>query len=335
MSDITAVVLTIGEKTFDRAVDSIMAQTLPPKELVVVRNREPFHKAFRSGVRRVKTDFFVQVDSDMVLDKNCFHDFRTLMGEDVGIVMGLLRDQLLGRISGVKMFRKRCFQGTSFKDSLAPDTDFYADMAKRGWQRLYALNHRSKSRQFRHTFGDHEPEYTPLYTFCKFYVFGRRCWYRRDLGRLMIYFAQLHNTNKGISLIAQIGLAQGVFGKETGDLLRPFSSHESFDRLNTFLEGTDTYNVSEQEIMTFFDLNPKETFRHFYRLGGELGKRNAYPKFKECMDYLSENRNNSGWLGKLGLCLGLFSNKHRDNELERAWQLLDTSFSMKPLNTRL
>ncbi len=53
MSDITALLLTIGEAYADRALDSVNRQSLPPQDIIVVRDVRPFHKALNEGASRV------------------------------------------------------------------------------------------------------------------------------------------------------------------------------------------------------------------------------------------------------------------------------------------
>src|ERR1043166_2461548 len=110
MSDITAVILSIGEDTTQRAIESVRRQALPVKEIITIRNVVPFYKAFNLGVSKVKTEFFIQVDSDMILDENCVEDLRACMTADVGLVLGSLRDPLMTRIGWVKLFRTKLFE---------------------------------------------------------------------------------------------------------------------------------------------------------------------------------------------------------------------------------
>jgi hypothetical protein len=103
MSDITAIVLTIGEETTDCAIDSLKRQTVLPEEIIVIRNVTPFHKALNLGVSKVRAEFFIQVDADMILDENCLEDLRERMTENVGIAMGQLRDSIQKlRIAGYR-----------------------------------------------------------------------------------------------------------------------------------------------------------------------------------------------------------------------------------------
>ena len=114
--DVTALVLTRGESTIREAVNSLYHQTMPLRDIVMVRDVVPFHKAINAGAARVKTPFFVQVDADMILDAHCIAALRNAVRRDVGIVVGRLRDALIDQVVGVKLFRTQCFRTCSFRD---------------------------------------------------------------------------------------------------------------------------------------------------------------------------------------------------------------------------
>ena len=96
MKDITAVVLTLGDETTQRAIDSLERQTVLPEETIIIGNVTPFHKAINLGASKVKTPFIIQVNSDMILDENCLEDPRKSMADNVGVVIGQLMDPLMG-----------------------------------------------------------------------------------------------------------------------------------------------------------------------------------------------------------------------------------------------
>src|SRR5512147_1293944 len=168
MGDITVVALTIGEPYLERALASAQRQTLPPAATVVVRGMSPFHCALNAGAAQVQTPFFVQLDADVILDDTCLAELRALMRDDVSIVSGLLRDPIVGRTVGVRLYRTACFADVQIRDSISPDMDFTNDTARLGWLRRNALHWRGPERAHWHTFGDHRPDYTPLYTYSKF-----------------------------------------------------------------------------------------------------------------------------------------------------------------------
>ena len=134
MSDITALVFTLGEETTQRAIESIKKQSLKPKEIIIMNESvRPFYQAINLGASKVRTEFFVQVDSDMILDEDCFEKLRGCMRHNLGIVAGHLRDPLTGRACCIKMYRKDCIEKVKFKDSISPDVDFREDILKYGW----------------------------------------------------------------------------------------------------------------------------------------------------------------------------------------------------------
>ena len=72
VSDFTAILLSVGQEDFRAAADSIRKQTLRPREIYHIRDVSPFASAFNQAVHLVESDFFFQVDSDMVLRPHCF-----------------------------------------------------------------------------------------------------------------------------------------------------------------------------------------------------------------------------------------------------------------------
>jgi hypothetical protein len=328
MSDITAVVLTTGEETTQRAVDSVKKQTLPPEEIIIIKNITPFHKALNLGASRVKTEFFVQVDSDMILDENCLEALRKCMMKDVGIAVGHLRDPLIGRVSSIKMFRKKCFEKVQFKDSISSDTDFAKDISQCGWKTVFALRFIDKTdKKLWHTFGEHRPNYTPHYTYSKHLLEGRRWRYRKDLGGLFWHLAKLKNSNCSVSLIAQIAISHGIFMEEENDLLNPYSKNEDFDFLERFLTKTGTYNINRLEILPFFIFNPKKAFKKYYKLGINLKRVDAFPAFKYCMGILNKSRDDFSWIAKVGLCHGLFLEDYSEEKFEKEYHKLNEFLS--------
>lgn len=214
MVDVTALVLSIGEPYTDRALASLSRQTLAVAETIITRDQVPFHAAFNSGASRVRTPFFIQVDADMILDAGCVESLRAAMAPTVGLVVGLLRDPLLGRIVGVKLFRTACVRETPFPGSVSPDTDAVRTLRARGWAAAHAVCWDS-----RHTFGRHEPDYTLAYTYAKFLVTGARHHYRRNGKATRGLFRQLCRSEHPLAPLAMAALAHGLFLDASDDLL--------------------------------------------------------------------------------------------------------------------
>ena len=209
--DVSAVVLTTGEPTTQGAIDSLRRQTAPLSDIIVVRDVAPFHKAMNAGVEQVKTTFFVQVDADMVLDDHCVAALREEMRRDIGIIVGHLRDPLIGRVVGIKLFRTAVFQATMFQDSISPDTDFVADIARKGWKTVYIGRSGNSGAEQWATYGEHRRDYSLRYTYRKYLIEGCRYRYRQNAAGARWHFAQLEASRHPSALTAQIGLARGIF----------------------------------------------------------------------------------------------------------------------------
>src|SRR4030095_11559049 len=167
-------------------------------------------RALNEGAAQIRTPFFVQVDADMILDVDCFADLRGCIAERVGTVIGHLRDPLLGRVAGVKLFRTACFADARFADSISPDTDFENAIARSDWRTVYALKPANEPRLPSHVFGDHRPDYTPLYTFRKFQLQGARHRYRRAAAALRTLCRNLRASSHDAALFALVGTAHGI-----------------------------------------------------------------------------------------------------------------------------
>ena len=330
MTDITAIVLTIGEETTARAIDSLRQQTVLPEEIIIIRNVTPFHKALNLGVSKVKTEFLIQVDADMVLDEDCLENLRECMTENVGIAMGQLRDTLMGIESGIKMFRKKCFEKVQFKDSISPDTDFYREIEKCGWSIRYVLNsrHNGRLKELWHTFGEHSPTYTPLFTYQRYHLLGRRYRYRRDLDTLKRRFRNLQSSDHSVALIAQIAMSHGIFSQDEIDLLMPslYMNNEDFSFLERFLMSQNSHDIEEPNILSLLTSKPETIYGNSYELGTDLRRNNSSSALKYCIDILSRSQDNFAWIAKVGLCHGIFSETHKEEKVQKEFEMLKELF---------
>lgn len=328
MSNISAVVLSLSEETTQRAIDSIKIQTHPAKEFIVIENVSPFYRAINLGASKVKSEFFIQVDADMILDISCLEDLLQCMAPHVGIVAGQLKDQLLGRTECIKLFRTKCFENVKFKNTISPDTDFIDDIQQSGWGIVYALKFGDDSRKEQwHTFGDHKPAYTFLYTYSKHILEGKRYQYRKDLGGLRWHLSELQKSKHDAALFARIAMAHGVFLETESDLLMPFCESEDFVFLKNFLETNGSYNIKDIKTQIFTLPNTKVIFKKYYKLGIELRNANAAPSFKSYLNSLEKFPRVFSFIAKIGLCHGLFTNKYKEEIFKREYKKLQKSLS--------
>jgi hypothetical protein len=328
--DVTAVVLSIGEPTTTRAVESVKRQTLPIDPIVLVRDVHPFHRALNQGMADVATPFFIQVDADMVLDPDCVERLAACLTETVGMVTGLLRDPLYERVEAIKLFRTACVRRRPFRDSPSPDTDFAAEMTAQGWVHVYALRYHGRRPAEWHTFGDHDPGYTPLYTYAKHVVEGRRWRYRRSEAGLRNQLQRLHASTHEAALMATIALAQGVFLEREGDLLDRYQEDPDFRRLQKFLggdrEGDDGAGPERVAIPRW----PRMAFRRYCELGIRLGRDRRARRFQRVLRRLGEDDHPWSWLARVGLCRGLFLDRYDSRRFADDWTTLRTFGSLRP-----
>jgi hypothetical protein len=314
MRNVTAIVLSIGEKTTERAIESLKKQSLPPKEIIAIENVAPFHKALNLGASKVKTEFFVQVDSDMILDRTCLEDLRRSMRHNVGVVIGHLRDLITGRVVGVKLFRAGCFKGHQFKDVMSPDTTFADEILKDGWKTVFALKFSGKDEIKWHTFGEHRPEYTNLYTYCKFILEGGRYKTRKDFAGIRWHIENLRDSGHDKSLIAILALAQGVLIVEDKDGLRPFQYSKDVEFLERFLIAAGGSEAETPIFKAPVNFKPEEVFSDNYKLGAEFRRKNSAVSFERYVGQLLKNtRDTSALIALFGLCHGLFADDKEAN----------------------
>jgi hypothetical protein len=254
-------VLTLGEATTSRALESVRAQTQPVDELVVIDGVTPFHRALNSGAAGVGTPFFVQVDADMVLDPDCFETLRRVMSPGVGIAVGALRDPLGGRIAGVKMFRRECFRDGGLRDRPAPEVDFYTGLARAGWLTRYVVE--------RATLGAHEPACDPDYVFGTYYMLGARYAHRGDVRGLQWRLGQLRRSSHPLAPAARIAIGHGTTGRLTCDAPKPRPPAAAAKLLRELAHGPEAA-VSEAELRDLLSLRPPRLVHGFREHGAAL-----------------------------------------------------------------
>ncbi len=230
-SDVSAVVLTTGEKTFDECLRRLKAQTLPPREVIVVDGRNlPFHRAFNRGIAQVPTDFFVQCDADMLFDPDCIEVLRRTVKSDTGVSLGFLDDKILGTIQAVKLFRTAAVQKQLFPDSINPDSDRIALLREDGYTIAFA---RREARKYGHepeVLAAHRPNYDdPLYAFGKFYLLGSKVRHRGSLEEYRSCLASLKKSRHPMADTAIMAFCNGFFWVQDKD-----SHHVDFRKTREF-----------------------------------------------------------------------------------------------------
>lgn len=308
MSDVSAVVLSIGEPYTERAIASLQGQTLPVAETIVVRGVSPFHCALNHGAAQVRTPFFVQVDADMILDPTCLAELRGRVDDSLGMVSAHLRDAVIGRAHGIRLYRTACFERVQIRDTISPDRDFTLDIGQHGWGRLCTLRYGERPEHW-HTLGEHRPDYTPQYTFAKFLLEGVRSRYRLREGRVRRIFTQLQASPHRIAPIALIGAAHGLFRIENRDLLAPYGYSDDFRLLDGFLNGPPSAAAPSLPMDEQNGCDLQQRFARAYRSGFALCQAGAPAPFLARLDQLRQQGGLAAWISSVAMCHGLF---HRE-----------------------
>ncbi|HSP99311.1 MAG TPA: glycosyltransferase family A protein [Candidatus Dormibacteraeota bacterium] len=302
--EVTAVVLSIGEPFVARALASLERQTEPPVDIVRVEGVSPFHRALNAGIARVRTAFFVHVDADMVLDPSALADLRACVAPGIGVVVGGLRDPLRGSIVGIKLYRTECAAGLRCPDSITPAVDFVDAIRARGWMTAHALAYRPGPHSLWHTFGEHQPDYTPLYTFTKFRLLGARYRHWRNGPSLRRMFTVLHESRHPAARIAQAGAATGVYWTESRDVLRPAAPSDGFALFQKLLDSPPGSAPMPTLAAT---TTPRQAFVDHYRAGCELARDGAASSVRALFDARAAEPTLAGWAALIGLCRGIFA----------------------------
>ncbi len=305
----------MGEPGTRRALESMQSQTSALRDIVVIRGVSPFSGALNHAAQKVRTPFFIQVDSDMVLDSDCAERLRDGMSSEVGIAAGLLRDPLMGEVGAVKLFRRECFDAVRLRDTVSTDVDFYRELAERRWLTLYVLGETRPGRT--RTVGEHRPVYSPPYTYATYYLLGARYWRLRDLMSLRWRLRELRASKHSLAPVARVALAQGLFSNEARDVAKGSVPIERavLRQLSGPENGAELILPPPPDglpIGALCDL--------FYEQGRSLGSRGAYAGFRSRLNDASVN--GDPWPLEISLSHGFLSAAEGKRASASTWQRL-------------
>jgi hypothetical protein len=326
VSDVSAVVLTLGEETTDRALASVKAQTLPVEQLVMVDRVRPFHLAFNEGAERTRTPFFVQVDADMVLDPDCIQRLRNAIGARTGIAVGALRDPLMGTIAGVKMFRTSCVETVRLRDTVAPEIDHWVALGRRGWV-TECLTGRDRRSVDGATLGAHRPNYTVDYVFGTFYRLGRQYAHREDARALRWRYSRLRSSPHPLAPVGRIAMAHGILGRETRDFAKPCPRTDDSVFLGRLARSSEDGPVHGQ-VHRLLALATEPLFDSFHAIGASL-RATSHASLRACLRALGDIDSSGSLVAEVALGSGALAPSPSGipaalERLAETWAALDT-----------
>jgi hypothetical protein len=328
MSDVSAVVLSVGEPFVDRAIDSLQRQTIPVRDVIVIENVSPFSRAINQGARQVKTPFFVQVDADMILDPNCVAVLLDAMQPKTGLTFAELRDPLTGTVYCVKLFRTEIFRTTSMPDTVAQDTDFVKRMKRKGWLETHVTHLGADHSGPNITLGEHQPDYSPAYTYRKFLIEGARLRYRHARGGFFSKLSMLEQSKHPVAPLAQVAIAHGFFLHMAADELKPPTDEPEAHELMSLLTGSGRVAGIDVALTGYPRL--RDVFRRYVQIGQQIAAAKAGETAREALSAVAgATKDWRLFVAKVGLGHGMLMTKEdsenlaADEEVFRRFMVLE------------
>lgn len=132
----TVFVLTVDDPVFSACKAALDVQQGTTFKLEIIRNVCPFSTAAQRMIRDCRTDYFIQVDEDMILQPDAVASMEAVMAaapNDVGMIcFHLFDDDRDLPIQGVKIYRTALMKSLMFQDVKASEMDLLEQMGRHG-----------------------------------------------------------------------------------------------------------------------------------------------------------------------------------------------------------
>lgn len=138
MKDLTIVLMTCGEKTEQQCLDAVLSFR-EEVDFFEVRNVFPQIKALNQMIDQVKTDYFIPLDADMVLDYDAWPRIKNALNKhrhnpSWHSILFPLWDTLTDKkILALKILRTRVAKENPFSESSTPDVEHYQRLTSLGY----------------------------------------------------------------------------------------------------------------------------------------------------------------------------------------------------------
>ncbi|MBX3369559.1 MAG: glycosyltransferase [Nitrospira sp.] len=134
--DTTIFILTVDDPAYPACKAAVDAQQGGPFHVEVIRNVAPFSAAAQRMIADCRTEFFIQVDEDMILNLDAATKMTDLMRRapsEVGMICFHLYDEDRAcRIQGIKIYRTAAMKPFAFQNVKASEMDLLEQMGTRG-----------------------------------------------------------------------------------------------------------------------------------------------------------------------------------------------------------
>ena len=132
----TVYVLTVDDPAYPACKAAVDAQQGGPFRVEIIRNVTPFSAAAQKMIADCRSEYFIQVDEDMMLNPDAVTTMETAMRRapaDVGMICFHLFDEDRAcPIQGIKIYRTAAMKPFAFQNVKASEMDLLEQMGQRG-----------------------------------------------------------------------------------------------------------------------------------------------------------------------------------------------------------
>lgn len=202
----TVFVLTVDDPAFPACLEALQRQKGVPFKLEVIRHVSPFSAAAQKMITDCVTEFFIQVDEDMILNRDAVVTMEAAMRQapdNVGMICFHLFDEdRQMTIQGVKIYRTVLMKGLAFQDVKASEMDVLDQMKQRGIAWVLHPN----------VMGCHGTHYTPETIYRRY-----KTMYEKDIRQWNVLTSDIRrkaeayrDTGDPLQLFALLGAVHGI-----------------------------------------------------------------------------------------------------------------------------
>lgn len=202
----TVFIVTVGDITLPACQEAIRRQDTQAFVLDIIRDMHPMSVAFQEMINRCRTEYFIQVDEDMMLNPDAVRSMESLMQQVpdyIGMICCHLYDEDRdARIQGVKIYRTSSMKSLVFQNVKACEMDVLEQMGQKG---IRWILHPSVQ-------GRHGTHYTPETIYRRY-----KSMYEKDIlewndvtGDIQRKANQYRETGDPLALFALLGGVDGI-----------------------------------------------------------------------------------------------------------------------------
>jgi hypothetical protein len=122
MDEVTLFIIDCGNINFDECLKNVENQTLKAP-IKIIKNIAPMSSAFQAMIDQCETEYYIQIDSDMILKENAVNHMVSVIkasNPNVAMVCFKLFDCHLNKnIEGIKIYKKEILKNFPYKNCIS------------------------------------------------------------------------------------------------------------------------------------------------------------------------------------------------------------------------